>query len=427
MTTLAPETQALVERRARVLGPAYRLFYETPLHPVRGEGVWLYDADGKRYLDAYNNVASVGHCHPHVVEAIARQAGVLNTHTRYLHEGVLDYAERLLATMPAELAHAMFTCTGSEANDLAMRIARAHTKAEGLIVTRFAYHGVTASIAEASPSLGKFVQLGDAVRTVPAPDSYRIAAGDMGRAFANGVREAIVELKAQGIRPAALMVDTVFSSDGIFTDPPGFLAEAVDAVREAGGLFIADEVQPGLGRTGDAFWGFQRHGVVPDIVTMGKPLGAGHPLAGLAVRPEVLAAFGRECRYFNTFGGNPVSMAAGMAVLDVIEREGLMANAQRTGSYLRAQIARLAERHALIGDIRGAGLFVGVELVTDRRARTPATAETARIVNGLRERQVLLSATGEHANTLKIRPPLVFTEANADLLVETLDQVLAGL
>jgi 4-aminobutyrate aminotransferase-like enzyme len=427
MTTLAPETQALVERRARVLGPAYRLFYETPLHPVRGEGVWLYDADGKRYLDAYNNVASVGHCHPHVVEAIARQAGVLNTHTRYLHEGVLDYAERLLATMPAELAHAMFTCTGSEANDLAMRIARAHTKAEGLIVTRFAYHGVTASIAEASPSLGKFVQLGDAVRTVPAPDSYRIAAGDMGRAFANGVREAIVDLKAQGIRPAALMVDTVFSSDGIFTDPPGFMAEAVDAVREAGGLFIADEVQPGLGRTGDAFWGFQRHGVVPDIVTMGKPLGAGHPLAGLAVRPEVLAAFGRECRYFNTFGGNPVSMAAGMAVLDVIEREGLMANAQRTGSYLRAQIARLAERHALIGDIRGAGLFVGMELVTDRRARTPATAETARIVNGLRERQVLLSATGEHANTLKIRPPLVFTEANADLLVETLDQVLAGL
>lgn len=427
MTTLAPKTQALVERRARVLGPAYRLFYETPLHPVRGEGVWLYDADGKRYLDAYNNVASVGHCHPHVVEAIARQAGVLNTHTRYLHEGVLDYAERLLATMPAELAHAMFTCTGSEANDLAMRIARAHTKAEGLIVTRFAYHGVTASIAEASPSLGKFVQLGDAVRTVPAPDSYRIAADDMGRAFANGVREAIVDLKAQGIRPAALMVDTVFSSDGIFTDPPGFMAEAVDAVREAGGLFIADEVQPGLGRTGDAFWGFQRHGVVPDIVTMGKPLGAGHPLAGLAVRPEVLAAFGRECRYFNTFGGNPVSMAAGMAVLDVIEREGLMANAQRTGSYLRAQIARLAERHALIGDIRGAGLFVGMELVTDRRARTPATAETARIVNGLRERQVLLSATGEHANTLKIRPPLVFTEANADLLVETLDQVLAGL
>ena len=423
-----PEEESLLARRARLLGPAYRLFYEAPLHPVRGEGVWLDDADGKRYLDAYNNVASVGHCHPHVVAAIARQAGVLNTHTRYLHEGVLDYAERLLATMPPALGHAMFTCTGSEANDLAMRIAKAHTKAEGLIVTRFAYHGVTESIAQASPSLGRFVQLGKAVRTVPPPDSYRVPPEDQGKAFAAGVRAAIADLQAHGLQPAALMVDTVFSSDGIFTDPPGFMAEAVDAVREAGGLFIADEVQPGLGRTGDAFWGFMRHeGLVPDIVTMGKPLGNGHPLAGLAVRPEVLAAFGRECRYFNTFGGNPVSMAAGMAVLDVIEREGLMAHAQRVGRHLRAGLAKLAERHALIGDVRGAGLFVGLELVTDRRARTPATAETVRIVNGLRERQVLLSATGEHANTLKIRPPLVFSEANADLLVDTLDAVLAGL
>ena len=423
-----PDEESLMERRARLLGPAYRLFYEAPLHPVRGQGVWLDDADGKRYLDAYNNVASVGHCHPHVVEAIARQAGVLNTHTRYLHEGVLDYAERLLATMPPALGHAMFTCTGSEANDLAMRIAKAHTKAEGLIVTRFAYHGVTESIAQASPSLGRFVQLGKAVRTVPPPDSYRVPPEDQGKVFAAGVRAAIADLQVHGLRPAALMVDTVFSSDGIFTDPAGFLTEAVDAIREAGGIFIADEVQPGLGRTGDAFWGFMRHkGLVPDIVTMGKPLGNGHPLAGLAIRPEVLAAFGRECRYFNTFGGNPVSMAAGMAVLDVIEREGLMANAQRVGRHLRAGLAKLAERHSLIGDVRGAGLFVGVELVTDRQARTPATAETVRVVNGLRERQVLLSATGEQANTLKIRPPLVFSEANADLLVETLDKVLSGL
>ncbi len=425
--TLPSETQALVARRARVLGPAYRLFYETPLHPVRGEGVWLYDADGQRYLDAYNNVASVGHCHPHVVEAIARQAAVLNTHTRYLHEGVLDYAERLLATMPPALAHAMFTCTGSEANDLAMRIARAHTGGDGLIVTRFAYHGVTSAIAAASPSLGRFVQLGDAVRTVPAPDGYRVAPADIGRVFAAGVREAIADLQRRGLRPAALMVDTVFSSDGIFTDPPGFLAEAVDVVREAGGIFIADEVQPGLGRTGEAMWGFQRHGVVPDIVSMGKPLGAGHPLAGIAVQPEVLAAFGRECRYFNTFGGNPVSMAAGMAVLDVVEREGLLANALRVGAYLRGRIAQLAQRHALIGDVRGAGLFVGVELVTDRAARTPAPAEAVRVVNGLRERGVLLSATGEHANTLKIRPPMVFTQTHADLLADTLDGVLQTL
>lgn len=427
MLPISTDMQALLARRAKLLGPAYRLFYETPLHPVRGEGVWLFDADGRRYLDAYNNVASVGHCHPHVVDAIARQAGVLNTHTRYLHEGVLDYAERLLATMPPALGHAMFTCTGSEANDLAMRIARAHTKAEGLIVTRFAYHGVTASIAQASPSLGKFVQIGATVRTVPAPDSYRVAPEGLGAAFAHGVREAIADLRAQGMRPAALMVDTVFSSDGIFTDPPGFLAEAVAAVREAGGVFIADEVQAGLGRTGDALWGFQRHGVVPDIVTMGKPLGAGHPLAGLTVRPEVLAAFGRECRYFNTFGGNPVAMAAGMAVLDVIEREDMVANAQRVGRYLRARLVELATRRALIGDVRGAGLFIGVELVSDRATQAPATAETARVVNALRERGVLLSGTGEHANTLKIRPPLVFSEANADLLVDTLDEVLTAL
>jgi 4-aminobutyrate aminotransferase-like enzyme len=427
MMPMSAETQTLMDRRAKALGPAYRLFYETPLHPVLGEGVWLFDADGKRYLDAYNNVASVGHCHPHVVAAIARQAGVLNTHTRYLHEGVLDYAERLLATMPAALGHAMFTCTGSEANDLAMRIARSHTKADGLIVTRFAYHGVTAAIAEASPSLGKFVQLGDAVRTVPAPDSYRVAPEQLGAFFADGVRAAIADLQRKGLRPAALMVDTAFSSDGIFTDPPGFLSEAVEAVRAAGGVFIADEVQAGLGRTGDALWGFQRHGVVPDIVTMGKPLGAGHPLAGLTVRPEVLAAFGRECRYFNTFGGNPVAMAAGMAVLDVIEREDLVANAQRVGQYLRSGLRELATRHALIGDVRGAGLFVGVELVTDRTLKSPATAQTVRIVNGLRERGVLLSSTGEHANTLKIRPPLVFSEANADLLVGTLDEVLNAL
>ena len=421
---LPTDDERLIERRAQLLGPAYRLFYDKPLHVVRGEGVWLHGADGRRYLDAYNNVASVGHCHPHVVEAIARQAATLNTHTRYLHDGVLDYAERLLATMPPALGHAMFTCTGSEANDLAMRIARAHTKGTGLIVTRFAYHGVTSAIAEASPSLGQYVRLGDAVRTVHAPDSYRTEPEALGKAFAAGVREAIADLRAHGLQPAALMVDTVFSSDGIYTDPPGFLGEAVDVIRETGGVFIADEVQAGLARSGDAMWGFQRHGVVPDIVTMGKPLGAGHPLAGIAVRPDVLAAFARESRYFNTFGGNPVAMAAGSAVLDVIEREGLLANAQAVGGHLRDGLRELAAKHPLIGDVRGAGLFVGVELVTDRATKAPATAKTARVVNAMRERGVLLSSTGPHANTLKIRPPLVFSRRDADLLISTLDAAL---
>lgn len=421
-----PTTADLIERRARLLGPSYRLFYDEPLHPVRGEGVWLYDAEGRRYLDAYNNVVCVGHAHPQVVEAIARQAATLNTHTRYLHEGVLDYAERLLATMPDELGHAVFTCTGSEANDLALRIARTHTGGEGVIITNFAYHGVTASLAEASPSLGRYVQLGEAVRTVAPPDGD-LDAETLDRRFADDVRRAIADLQAAGIRPAALLVDTVFSSDGIFTGPRGFLQPAVDAIREAGGVFIADEVQPGFGRTGEAFWGFARHGVVPDIVTMGKPMGNGHPVAGLAVRPEVMAAFGRQCRYFNTFGGNPVSMAAASAVLDVLQQSALQANAQAVGQYLMTGLRQLGEKHALIGQVRGAGLFIGVELVTDRGLRTPATAEAARVVNGLRHAGVLLSATGEAAHILKLRPPLVFERAHADLLVQTLDDVLARL
>ncbi|AVS75190.1 aspartate aminotransferase family protein [Paracidovorax cattleyae] len=417
-------TAGLLARRSRLLGPAYRLFYDEPFHPVRGEGVWLYDAAGTPWLDAYNNVVPLGHARPEVVEAIARQASVLNTHTRYLHEGILDYAERLLATMPPELGHATFTCTGSEANDLAMRIATAHTGGTGLIVTRFAYHGVTSALACASPSLGRYVRIGDHVRLVDAPEG-----GDAGtgQRFADGVRAAIADLQAHGLKPAALLVDTVFSSDGVFTGPPGFLQGAVDAIHAAGGVFIADEVQPGFGRTGEAFWGFLRHGVVPDIVTMGKPMGNGHPVAGLAVRPQVMEAFGQASRYFNTFGGNPVSMAAASAVLDVLEQNDLQAHALRVGTYLRERLAALGERHAIVGEARGAGLFVGLELLADRDTRAPATAQAARVVNGLRRRQVLLSATGPDAHVLKIRPPLVFRPEHADLLVERLDEVLGTL
>lgn len=417
-------TTELLARRARLLGPAYRLFYEEPFHPVRGEGVWLYDAAGTPWLDAYNNVACVGHCHPRVVEAIARQAATLNTHTRYLHEDILVYAQRLLATLPAALGHTTFTCTGSEANDLAMRIATAHTGGTGLIVTRFAYHGVTSALACASPSLGQYVRLGDHVRLVDPPTG-----GDAqtGRRFADGVRAAVADLQAHGLKPAALLVDTVFSSDGVFTEPAGFLREAVDAIHAAGGVFIADEVQPGFGRTGEAFWGFMRHGVVPDIVTMGKPMGNGHPVAGIAVQPEIMRAFGQASRYFNTFGGNPVSMAAASAVLDVLEDEGLQGNALDVGRYLRERLAALGQRHAVVGEARGAGLFVGLELVTDRDTRAPATALAAQVVNGLRRRQVLLSATGPDGHVLKIRPPLVFTREHADLLVERLDAVLAEL
>jgi 4-aminobutyrate aminotransferase-like enzyme len=420
----AASTKAMIARRKRLLGPAYRLFYEQAVQFVRGEGVWLYDPSGLAYLDAYNNVASVGHSHPHVVQAISSQAAVLNTHTRYLHETVLDYAEKLLATFPVEIGHVMFTCTGSEANDLALRIARTCTGGTGFIATETAYHGGTSALVELSPSLGLPMPEESHGRLVPAP---RPDGEDTGEIFARHVRNALDDMRQHGIRPAGLLVDTIFSSDGVFADPAGFLRPAVEAVRAAGGLFIADEVQPGFGRTGDHMWGFARHGLIPDLVTMGKPMGNGHPVAGVAARPEILVEFGARSRYFNTFGGNPVSAAAGIAVLEVIESEGLIENARRTGAYLFEQLQQLQARHELIAEVRGAGLFIGVELRHGGRDGTPATGESARIVNALRERRVLISAAGPHANVLKIRPPLVFGTDHADLLVRSLDQVLQAL
>lgn len=424
---LPPGEAALVARRQAALGPAYRLFYDSPLHLVRGEGVWLYDAEGKAYLDTYNNVASVGHCHPQVVAAMAAQAGVFASHTRYLHDGVLNYAERLLATMPGALGHAMFTCTGSEANDLALRIARAATGGMGVIVTENAYHGVTLSVAEFSPSLGAGVPLGAHVRTVPAPDAARLGPNrgqDVGAGFAAAVQAAIDDLLRHGIKPCALIVDTVFSSDGVFADPAGFLAPAVAAIRAAGGLFIADEVQPGFGRTGAGMWGFARHGVVPDMVSLGKPMGNGYPVAGLVLRPEVIAEFGAKARYFNTFGGNAVAMATAGAVLDVIEQEGLIANSRDVGAVFADGLRGLAKDHACLGELRAVGLFLGQDIVTDG---APDAALAGRIVNGLRAAGVLISATGPVGHVLKIRPPLVFSRAHVALFLERLDGVLRRL
>jgi 4-aminobutyrate aminotransferase-like enzyme/Ser/Thr protein kinase RdoA (MazF antagonist) len=422
----------LVARRARLLGPAYRLFYDEPLHLTRGEGVWLYDAEGRRYLDAYNNVAAVGHTHPRIVDAISRQTAVLTTHTRYLHTQIVDYAEALLASFPAPLSQVMFTCTGSEANDLAVRIAQAVTGGTGIIVTEHAYHGVTAAVAAFSPSLGSATPAAPHVRTIPAPDAYRGSAAEVGEQLERALRLAVADLASHGIRPAMFIVDTIFSSDGIFGEPAGFLRPAVAAIREAGGLFVADEVQAGFGRTGEHLWGFMRHGATPDLVTLGKPMGNGYPLAGLVAGAEVLATFSRMTRYFNTFGGNPVAAAAGLAVLEVIRDERLVANARDVGGYLRSGLERLAEHHALVGDVRGAGLFVGVELVDDEAtgaaaARRPAAAQTQRVINALRARGVLIGAAGRHGNVLKIRPPLVFTREHADVLLTTLAEVLGEL
>jgi 4-aminobutyrate aminotransferase-like enzyme len=420
---LSAAEQSMIKRRERVLGPAYRLFYERPLHFVRGEGVWLYDAEGRAYLDAYNNVASIGHGNPAVLEAIARQAETLNTHTRYLHENILDYAEALTATCPDELSQVMFTCTGSEANDLAVRIARSYTGGTGIIVTAHAYHGVTATVAAFSPSLGPNVDLGTHVRTVAAPDPS-LPPEQMEAAFADGVKAAIADLKRHGIKPAMLIVDTIFSSDGVIPGQAGFLKPAVEAIRKAGGIFVADEVQPGFGRTGEAMWGFQRHGVVPDLVTTGKPMGNGYPVAGLIARPEVIAEFGKNSRYFNTFGGNPVAAAAGMAVLRFIEDQDLIAHARDVGTHFLRGLEALKTRFPGIGDIRGAGLFIGADIVENGR---PSASLAARIVNGLRERQVLISASGPDANVLKIRPPLVFTRDHADQFLDALEQTLSAM
>src|SRR3984885_15406645 len=396
---LPPATQELIHRRESALGSAYRLFYDRPVSFVRGSGVHLYDADGNAYLDAYNNVPCVGHSHPHVTETVARQLATLNTHTRYLTEGVIGYAERLLAT-----------------NDLALRIACHRTGGTGVIVTANAYHGVTAALAELSPSLGPNVPLGPHVRVVPAPTQ--------GVNFTAAVAWAVSDLERHGVRLAGFLADSVFSSDGVFPDPAGFLAPIPEIVHAAGGLYIADEVQSGFARTGARMWGYQRHGLAPDIVTMGKPMGNGLPIAGIVARQDVLDDFGRSARYFNTFGGNSVSVAAASAVLDVLDAEQLPANSAATGAYLKDGADRIAAGSPLLAEVRGAGLYLGVDVVSPSSGE-PSGELASAIVNGMRERRVLISATGPRGSTLKIRPPLPFRAEHADQLLAALSDVLS--
>jgi len=416
-------------RRQRLLGPAYRLFYENPVHVVRGEGVWLIDADGRRYLDMYNNVPHVGHCHPHVVAALCEQIATLNTHTRYLHENVLTYAERLLDKLPPELDVAMFSCTGTEANELALRIARTCTGGTGLIVTENAYHGNSYAVAEISTEDNSPADRSDYVVTVPSPDTYRgeYRDADAAERYASHLHNAIETLENRGITLAAFIVDTIFSSSGVVAPPAGYLKMAAEIVKDAGGFFVADEVQPGFGRTGKNFWGFEADDVLPDIVTMGKPMGNGHPLAATVVQRSHAETFAKKTGYFNTFGGNPVSSAAGMAVLDVIENENLQENALRVGEYLSDNIRSIATSRDVIGDVRGSGLFIAIELVDDRQSRTPATATAGRVVNALRDAGILTGSIGPDENILKLRPPMVFTKENADFFLEQFDGVLSAI
>lgn len=424
---LEPETEQLIARRRRTFGPTSMLFYKRPLHIVRAEGVWLIAADGTRYLDAYNNVPSIGHCHPAVVEAVSRQMGILNTHTRYLYDNVYAYAERLLGTMPAEISNIVFTCTGSESVDFAMRVARTLTGGAGFIVTENAYHGNTSAVTEVSPASASSEPRNPNVFLVPAPDTYRGGTVELGARFAASVKAAIEAMQARGIKLAAFIADSIFSSDGVFPGDTGFLAETVDVVRAAGGLYIADEVQPGFARTGEAMWGFARHGIVPDLVALGKPMGNGYPMGGVAIKPDLLAEFGARNGYFNTFGGNPVAAAAGMAVLETIASEGLQENARSTGAYLLDGLRSVASGSPVVGDVRGCGLYLGVEQVRDSASKDPDAAAAERIVNAMREKGVLIGTAGLNGNILKIRPPLPFGREHADILVEAFADALARL
>ena len=419
----------LIERRKRALAPAYSHFYERPLYIVRGEDVWLYDDAGNKYLDCYNNVPSVGHCHPEVVAALTRQAGTLNTHTRYLHHAIVEYSEMLADTLPGDLSVCSLVCTGTEANDLAYRIARSVTGNRGAIMTDGAYHGNSTLVSELSRDFDSSRPMPDFIAEAEAPYTYRGSFGedhpDYAKAYADRVDDAIEQLAAHGHRPAMMIIDSIFDGKGILTPPPEYQQKVYEKVRSAGGLIVADEVQSGLTRLGDNMWGFMDSGVVPDIVTMGKPMGDGHPLAVVVTTPDIAAAFAKEAGYFNTFGGNPVSAEVGKKVLEIVQRDKLLENVGETGSYLKAGLEQLAETHELIGEVRGKGFFVGVEFVTDRESRTPATRETAATIERMRESGVLVSPIGKYRNILKIRPPLTFRRKHADLVLEKLDDALS--
>ena len=427
---MSKKAEQLMARRRRALGPSYSHFYSEPLYLVRGEDVWLYDEDGRRYLDCYNNVPSVGHCHPEVVATLARQAGTLNTHTRYLHHAIVEYAEMLADTLPGDLSACSFVCTGTEANDLAYRIARSVTGNDGAIMTTDAYHGNSTLVTELSRPYECDRPSPDFVVDAEPPYTYRGPFDedhpDFANAYADLVDVAIHTLAGKGHKPAMMIIDSIYDGKCILTPPPEYQQSVYRKVRAAGGLIVADEVQSGLTRLGDHIWGFMDSGVVPDIVTMGKPMGDGHPLAVVVTTPDIASRFAKDTGYFNTFGGNPVSAEVGKKVLEIVLRDDLLTNVKETGNYLIAGLRKLAMTHELIGDVRGKGFFIGIELVTNRQNKTPAERETSTAIELMRESGVLVSRIGRYRNILKIRPPLTFRREHADIVLEKLDTALKG-
>lgn len=418
--------------RDKHIGKALSISYKNPLKIIRGTMQYLFDDKGNSYLDCVNNVCHVGHCHPKVVKAAQQQIAILNTNTRYLHDNLGRYAEKLCSTLPDPLNVCYFVCTGSEANDLALRIARTHTKNKDIIVVDSAYHGNTASIIEISPY--KFDRPGGPgaqtyIHKIPTPDlyrgKYRYGDPDAGKKYAKEVQSIIEKLGKEGKKAAAFICESLLGCAGQIILPDGFLKEAYQFAGKAGVVCIADEVQVGFGRVGTHYWGFETQDVIPDIVTFGKPIGNGHPLAAVVTTPEIAGSFNNGMEYFNTFGGNPVSCAIGMAVLDVIEDEKLMENALKTGAHMKGGLEWLKGKYMLIGDVRGAGLFIGVELVKDRKTQEPAQNEAEYIIEKMKEKGILLSTDGPLENVLKIKPPIVFSKENADHVIEELDKVLS--
>ncbi|MBR0825631.1 aspartate aminotransferase family protein [Bradyrhizobium manausense] len=414
----------LIARREKVLGASYRLQYRRPVHFVRGEGMWLYDPDGRAYLDFYNNVPCLGHCHPEVNAAMAEQAGRISANTRYLEPKLIGYAERLVDTFPNELDRVVFTCTGSESNDLALRIARCASGNEGVIVSSYAYHGTSATTAAVSPNLGDAVKLSPFVRIVSLPGPAGVPAAQAAEFFETQIRSAIMDLNRRGMGVAALLIDSIFSSDGVWVDPPGFIASGAAAVQEAGGLVIADEVQPGFGRTGAHMWGFERHGIVPDLVTLGKPMGNGFPIGAVVGRRAPMERFGSTSRYSNTFAGNTVGIATADAVLKILQRDQIPQKALAMSRRLRDGLEKLAKHRHEVHAIRNAGLFFGVDLGAEGTPAAGRRAMALGLVNAMRDDGVLISTTGANEDTLKVRPPLVCQAEHVDLFLATMERAL---
>ncbi len=421
----------ILQRREHLIGKSLSISYKKPLKIIGGALHYLYDESGKTFLDAVNNVPHVGHCHPRVVKAAQKQIALLNTNTRYLHDYLVDYAERLTAKFPNQLSVCFFVNSGSEANDLALRLARNFTGQRDVICIDAAYHGTTAADIEVSPY--KFDGPGgtgcaEHIHKVDVPDVFRGRYWgndrDAAEKYARQVFKKIDELKKSGKSIAAFISESLMGVAGQIVFPNGYLRHVYRYVREAGGLCIADEVQIGFGRVGSHFWGFETQDVVPDIVTLGKPMGNGHPLAAVVTTQEVADTFANGMEYFNTYGGNPVSCAVGLAVLDVIEQESLQENARVVGEYLKNRLQELKQKFPLIGDVRGLGLFLGVELVLDPETLEPAADEAEEIVEGMRDRGILLSTDGPFHNVIKIKPPIIFTKEHADFLVENLEKSL---